>query len=128
MGQSRIQENCPASHINLVRDAVSPALGTAGHSYKLLSRKNYRNGHLKKNKLELGDKLHPLRTEALDFQMANVPISFNGIDVDEFWASIHKIRNVDNNQPVYSTLLVPIRALLSLPVSNADSQRCFSMV
>ena len=30
--------------------------------------------------------------------------------------------------PTYSTLLVLVRALLSLPASNADSERCFSMV
>ena len=50
-------------------------LGTAGDSSKLLSRKNYRNGHQTQNKLELGDKLDALRTEALGFpdgQFANV--------------------------------------------------------
>ena len=78
--------------------------------------------------LELGDKLDALRTEALDFQMASLPTSTTGMDVDEFWASIHEIRTVDTNQPVYSTLLVLIRALLALPASNADSERCFSMV
>ena len=78
--------------------------------------------------LVLGDKLDALRTEALDFQMASLPTSTTGMDVDEFWASIHEIRTVDTNQPVYSTLLVLIRALLALPASNADSERCFSMV
>ena len=60
--------------------------------------------------------------------MASLPTSTTGVDVDEFWASIHEIHTVDTNQPVYSTLLVLIRALLALPASNADSERCFSMV
>ena len=77
--------------------------------------------------LELGDKLDALRTEALDFQMANLPTSID-VGVGEFWASVHKIRTIDTNQPVYSTLLVLMRALPALPASNADSERCFSMV
>ena len=60
--------------------------------------------------------------------MAGLPISTMGIDVDEFWATIHEIRTVDTNQPVYGTLHMFIRALLALPASNADSERCFSMV
>ena len=61
----------------------------------------------------------------IDFQMADLPTS---TDVDAFWASVHNIRTVDTDQPVYGTLLVLIRALLALPASNADSERSFSMV
>lgn len=50
------------------------------------------------------------------------------MDIDEFWASVHNIHTVDTNQPVYSTLLVLICALLTLPASNADSERCSSTV
>ena len=67
--------------------------------------------------LKLGGKLDALRTEELDFQVASLPVSTTGIDVDEFWASIYEIH-----------ILVLICALLSLPASNADSERCFSMV
>ena len=75
--------------------------------------------------LVLGDKLDALRTEALDFQMASLPTSTTGKDV-EFWASIHNnIHTVDTNQPIYSTIhsCAHIRTLLALPASNADSER-----
>ena len=81
-----------------------------------------------KAKLELGKGLDSLRTEILDSQMASLPISTTGIDTDEFWASSHTIRTVDTNQPVDSTLLNLIPALLTLPASNANSERCFSKV
>ena len=49
-------------------------------------------------------------------------------DVDAFWATMHNVRGMGSSIPTYSTLLVLIRALLALPASNGDSERCFSMV
>ena len=49
-------------------------------------------------------------------------------DVGDFWARVHHIRGPGSTEPTYSTLLVLVRALLALPASNADSERCFSMV
>ena len=61
--------------------------------------------HLAKHfpQLELGDKLDALRTETIDCWMADLPTSTD-VDVDAFWASVHKIRTVDTDQPVYGTL------------------------
>ena len=49
-------------------------------------------------------------------------------DVDTFWAAVHGIKLLGSNIPLYANLLVLVRALLALPASNADSERCFSMV
>ena len=79
--------------------------------------------------LQLQDRLDDLRTEAVDFQMADetaLPIGDDGVDA--FWAKIHDIRQIGSATPAYSTLLVLVRALLSHPDSNADSERSFSMV
>ena len=78
--------------------------------------------------LGLTDKLDELRMKALDFQMADLsdlPTS----DVNAFWAYIHKIKSTDSNSGLaYEHLLVLVRGLFALPASNADSERCFSMV
>ena len=48
-------------------------------------------------------------------------------DVDVFWEKVHFIKRPGCDEPIYSTLLVLILALLALPASNADSERCFTM-
>ena len=48
-------------------------------------------------------------------------------DIDSFWAFMHQIKQIGSNTPMYSLLLTLVRVLLSLPASNADSERCFSM-
>ena len=78
--------------------------------------------------LRLDTKLDELRTEALDFQMASSASLPADNDVDEFWCSVHNIKSMKSSLPAYSNLLVLVRALLSLPASNADSEQCFSMV
>ena len=37
-------------------------------------------------------------------------------------------RKIGSTTPIYSNLLTLVRALLALPASNVDSERCFSMV
>ena len=48
--------------------------------------------------------------------------------VDSFWASLHDVKQIGSTTPLYTNLLTLVRALLALPASNADSERCFSMV
>lgn len=47
---------------------------------------------------------------------------------DAFWATMHSIKQIGSPKPLYSNLLILVRALLSLPASNADSEQTFSMV
>ena len=49
-------------------------------------------------------------------------------EVDAFWASLHDVKQIGSSIPTYNNLLILVRALLSIPASNADSERCFSMV
>ena len=69
-----------------------------------------------------------LKTEAFDLQMAGDEDLPGTNDVDNFWARFHQIRSPESTEPTYSTLLVLVRALLALPASNSDNERCFSMV
>ena len=78
--------------------------------------------------LGLASKLDQLKMEAVDFQMASSEDLPGTKDTDEFWGKLHDIKQPGATEPTYSTLLVLVRALLSLPASNADSERCFSMV
>ena len=78
--------------------------------------------------LQLCDKLDLLKTEAIDFQMAATKDLPETSDVDVFWEKVHFIKRPGCDEPIYSNLLVLIRALLALPASNADSERCFSIV
>ena len=73
-------------------------------------------------------KLDELKTEAIDFQMADAADLPDDTGVDGFWAELHNIKEIGSTAPQYANLLVLVRALLSLPASNADSERCFSMV
>ena len=66
--------------------------------------------------------------EAINFQMAASDDLPEAPDVDVFWENVHKIKRPGSVEPVYTTLLTLIRALLSLPASNTDSEHCFSMV
>ena len=75
-----------------------------------------------------GETLDTLKTEAIDFQMSEEDDLPTETDVDSFWASMHQIKHIASSSPVYPNVLVLVRALLSLPASNADSERCFSMV
>lgn len=78
--------------------------------------------------LKFTDKLDELKTEAIDFQMADKADLPKVEDVDGFWAALHEIKEMGSATPTYSNLLILVRALLALPASNADSERCFSMV
>ena len=60
--------------------------------------------------------------------MASLPFSTTGTDADEFCASIHGTCTVNINRSVNSTMLMLIPALLALPASTSDSERCFPMV
>ena len=75
-----------------------------------------------------GPLLGVLKTEAIDFQMAEEADLPQETDVDTFWGAMHKLKQIGSSTPMYSHLLTLIRALLSLPASNADSKRFFSMV
>ena len=44
------------------------------------------------------------------------------------WALMHQVKHIASSSPVYPNLVVLVRELLSLPASNADRERCFSMV
>ena len=78
--------------------------------------------------LQLEDKLDQLKIEAIDFQMADGQDLPDTTNVDDFWARLHEVRGPGSPEPTYSILLVLVHALLALPASNADSERCFSMV
>ena len=87
--------------------------------------------HLAKQLPQLGLSgiLEELKIEAIDFHMADaahLPEATD--DVDTFWAALHDIKHIGSTTPQYANLLVLVRALLALPASNADSERCFSMV
>lgn len=75
-----------------------------------------------------GPLLEVLKTEAIDFQMAEEEDLPQETSVDTFWADMHQVKQIGSSTPLYSHLLTLVRALLSLPASNADSERCFSMV
>ena len=72
--------------------------------------------------------LDTLKTEAIDFQMSDEDDLPSETDVDSFWGSMHQVKHITSSTPLYPILLTLVRALLSLPASNADSERCFSMV
>ena len=74
-----------------------------------------------------GSSLDLLKAVAIDFQMADQSDLPKTDQVDQFWAAMHTIKRIGSPEPLYVNLLVLARALLSLPVSNADSERTFSM-
>lgn len=78
--------------------------------------------------LQLCDKLDLLKTKATEFQMAASEDLPKTSDIDVFWEKVHHIKQPVCDEPAYSTLLVLVHALLALPASNADSERCLSMV
>ena len=78
--------------------------------------------------LQLSGVMEALKTEAIDFQMADEADLPQVTSVDSFWASLHDIKQIGSTTPMYSNLLTLVRALLAFPASNADSERCFSMV
>lgn len=43
-------------------------------------------------------------------------------------AALHDVKQIGSTVPLYTNLLVLVRALLAILASNADSERCFSMV
>ena len=49
----------------------------------------------------------------------SLPIVDDGVDA--FWAKMHAIRQIGFAPPAYSTVLVLVHALLSLPAGTADS-------
>ena len=79
-------------------------------------------------KLQLSENLDQLKTEVFDLQMASGEDLPDTNDLDNFWARFHQIRSPGSTKPTYSTLLVLVCALLAFPASNADNERCFSMV
>ena len=44
-------------------------------------------------------------------------------DVDRLWAALHSVTQIGSTIPLYANLLVLVRALFSIPASNADSER-----
>ena len=86
--------------------------------------------------LNEGEQLEQLKTEAIDFFMADpaeLPLAdpaelLHNSDVNTYWEAVHEIKEMGSTQPQYSNLLVLVRALLALLASNADSERCFSMI
>ena len=53
--------------------------------------------------LQLGDKLDQLKTEDVDFQMADAQVLPNTNDVDDFWAKLHEVVGPGSTEPTYST-------------------------
>ena len=74
--------------------------------------------------LQLCGKLEALKTEAIDFQMANEADLPQETSVHAFWASLHDEKKFGSTTPMYSNLLTLVRALLALPASTADSECC----
>ena len=72
--------------------------------------------------------MEALKTESIDFQIADEADLPQVTSVDSFWASLHDIKQIRSTTPMYSNLLTLVRALPAFPASNADSERCFSMV
>ena len=87
--------------------------------------------HLAKHFPQLGlsqtEKLEELKTEAIDFYMADPADLPEHTDV-KFWAALHSVTQMGSTIPLYANLLVLVRALLAIPAINADSKRCFSMM
>ena len=77
--------------------------------------------------LGLSDRSTELKTEAIDFQVADATDLPENTDVDGFWAVMHT-KQMETNAPCYTNLLILVRALIAIPASNADSKRCFSLV
>ena len=48
--------------------------------------------------------------------------------IDAVWAGMHSLYGIGTTTPLYENFLILVRALLAFPVSNADSERCFSMI
>ena len=80
------------------------------------------------HQLQLTDKLNELKTEAIDFRMADAVELPTEDDVDSFSAAMHGVKGMGSATPTYANLLTLVRALLVQPASNADSERCFSIV
>ena len=80
--------------------------------------------------LQLTEKLNDLTIEAIDFQMADAIDTDlpQEEDIDSFLGAMHDVKEVGSATPTYANLLTLVRALLALPASNADRERCFSMV
>ena len=78
--------------------------------------------------LSQAEKLEELKTEAIDFYLADPADLPEYTDLDKFWAALHDVKQIGSTVPLYTNLLVLVRALLAIPASNADSERCFSMV
>lgn len=75
-----------------------------------------------------GASLDLLKSEVIDFQMADKSDLPAENQVDQFWAAMQIIKQIGSPEPLYTNLLSLVRALPSLPASNADSERTFSMV
>lgn len=69
-----------------------------------------------------------LKAEAIDYQMADSSDLPDTDNIDSFWAGMHNVLLLGSNTPMYQHLLTLVRGLLSIPASNADSERCFSMI
>lgn len=48
--------------------------------------------------------------------------------IDDFWAGMQCVYGIGTTTSLYENFLILVRALLAFPVSNADSDRCFSMI
>ena len=72
--------------------------------------------------------MEELKTEAIDFYLADPADLPEYTDLDKFWAALHDVKQIGSTVPLYTNLLVLVRALLAIPASNADSKRCFSVV
>ena len=60
--------------------------------------------------LNEGEKLVQLKTEAIDFFMADPAELPHNSDVNTYWEAVHEIKEMGSTQPQYSNLLVLVRA------------------
>ena len=68
------------------------------------------------------DKLEELKTEAIDFQMADAADLPEDTNIDTFWGELDNIKQIGSATPLYANLLVLVRTLLARPASNALSR------
>ena len=59
-------------------------------------------------------RLEELKTEAIDFYMADPSNLPEHADVDKFWAALHNVKQIGSTAPLYANLLKLVRPLLAL--------------
>lgn len=68
-----------------------------------------------------------LEDQFLDYQLADIPFE-SGTSLVEFWKTVEKTSKQSRSGIRFQTLTILAQAVLTLPHSNADAERLFSMM